>query len=92
MQSLSSIWSYYNGLPSEDRPAVAILAVATHRDKVSIEKIKEVNELLKGTHEVESVVREGLLVKHGDSVIVPINNYDEEDGKKVRKIIEKVVA
>ena len=32
------------------------------------------------------------MAEHDGLVIVPINNYDKEDGKKVRKIIEKVVA
>ncbi len=101
MQCLSSISSYHisqlrdfsqNQLIKCCAPPTNVLSVATHSDLVTKEVYAKVDQDLKQS------VKKAIFGKYKimepfteEHLVIPMNNYNPEDGKNMRKVIERVI-
>ena len=106
MQTLSSIQSFHEAqskscnqlhLEAESDskftpPPVNVLAIGTHRDLVNESQIAKVDECLQGNVAETALNQKGMIEYYtSDKLVIPIDNFSEEDGPKVRKVIDRVV-
>ena len=100
MQCLASINSYYRSQllrrDSQDKKVVAsavkVLMVATHSDLVEKGTIKRIDAALKRLVRNTGILEEGILEPFSEEqLLIPVNNYDLEDGGIVRKVISRVI-
>ena len=104
MQTLSSIQSFHEAqskscsqlqLDSDEKfipPPVNVLAIGTHRDLVSESQIAKVDECLKKSVAKTALNQKGMIEYYtSDKLVIPIDNFSEEDGPKVREVFDRVV-
>ena len=101
MQCFSSISSYHNAQLEEfskkksdiqkyielRQPPTCVLVVGTHSDLVSSEDVIAVDEELKPGFGKKGIVE----YYKSNALLIPVNNYEPEDGSKVRKVVDRVV-
>ncbi len=100
MQCLASINSYYRSQvlrrDSQDKKVVAsavkVLMIATHSDLVEKGTIKRIDAALNRLVRNTGILEEGILEPFSEEqLLIPVNNYDLEDGGIVRKVISRVI-
>ena len=92
MQCLSSIASYYKTCCIQQTTPVKVIVFGTHSDSATDDTIASTDKELK--HSIDDTIfeKESLLEPLNDKMLlVPLNNYNDEHGYKVREIIERVI-
>ena len=102
MQCFSSISSYHNAQLQDVskqktdvqkyirlmQPPTCVIVVGTHSDLVSSEVVIAVDEEL----QIGFGHKKGILEYYKpNALLIPVNNYEPEDGSKVRKVVDRVV-
>ena len=103
MQCFSSILSYHDAQSRDvskqisnlhqmadlSPPPTSVLVVGTHRDLVSS------SDVLKADKEIKDILGDKAVVEYftmnKNNLLIPIDNYKDDDGSKVREVIERVV-
>ena len=101
MQCVSSITSYHdaqlrdvgkhqsnaNKYTKLSPPPTRVLTVGTHSDLVSVEDIHKVDK------ELQSVLGNKAIIEYfnENELVIPINNFNSDDGCKVKEVIDRVV-
>ena len=101
MQCLSSITSYHSAQLREfteqtslkcGAPPTIVLAIGTHSDLVSEEKYAKIDRDLKQSIADIALEEKQIIEPYSENeLIIPVDNYNTEDGSKVRSVIERVV-
>ena len=103
MQCFSSIVSYHEAQSRDvskqksnlhqmaelSPPPTSVLVVGTHSDLVSS------SDVLKADKEIKDILGDKAVVEYftmnKNKLVIPIDNYKDDDGSKVREVIERVV-
>ena len=101
MQCFSSIVSYHDAQSRDiskqksnlhqmadlSPPPTSVLVVGTHSDLVSSSVV------LKADKEIKDILGDKAIVEYfnENELVIPIDNYKDDDGSKVREVIERVV-
>ena len=101
MQCFSSIVSYHDAQSRDiskqksnlhqmaelSPPPTSVLVVGTHSDLVSS------SDVLKADKEIKDMLGDKAIVEYSNKneLVIPIDNYKDGDGSKVREVIERVV-
>ena len=101
MQCFSSILSYHDAQSQDiseqksnlhqmvelNLPPTSVLVVGTHSDLVSSSVV------LKADKEIKDILGDKAIVEYfnENELVIPIDNYKDGDGSKVREVIERVV-
>ena len=92
MQCLSSIASYHKTCCIQQTTSVKVMFFGTHSDLVTPETIAITDKELR--HSIDDTIfeKEGIVEPLDDEMLlVPLDNYNDEHGDKVREIIERVI-
>ena len=101
MKCLSSIISYHSAQVREFKehkslecppPPTSVMAIGTHSDLVKNEKVDEMNEALRQSIAKTNLKRESIFEPYKTGqLVIPVNNYNKEDGSKVRQVFERLI-
>ena len=101
MQCLSSISSYHIGQSRDfsltqmmkcSAPPTSVVSIATHCDLVNKDVYKQVDQDLKESIKESTLDKNEIIEPFTeDELVIPVDNYNPEDGAKVRKVIERTI-